>query len=120
MSEFHGQLFMNVAGENSYHNGNLAKSVGKVHWVVRDDSKINNNVWPIEDGDLLEVYDNMGRLVFSKYIIEDYDSHYNVGLKKQIYRGTTVEWLPFGVDAGFWFSLFGNRYRARLVKNDDE
>jgi len=120
MTEFHGQLTMNVEGENSYHRGNLSKSIGKVRWQLRDDSKINQNTWPIEEGDHLEVYDNMGRLALSKYIIEDYDSHYHTGLKKQIVHGTTVEWLPYGVDAGFWFTIFNNRYRAKLVKKTDE
>lgn len=120
MSDFYGRLTMDVVGENTYISGGTrATFVGKVRWVLRDDTKINQNVWEIDDGDYLEVYDNMGKICFSKRIVRDLDSHYNRGLKKQIYRGTTVSWLPEGVDAGFWFSLFNNRYRARLIKNTE-
>jgi len=111
---------MYVSGENTYTNGNLTKATGKVSWGIRDDRKINKNEWMVEDGDFLEVYDNSGRILFSKHIIEDYDSHYNPSLKRQVYRGTTVGWLPHGVDAGFWFNMFNNRFRARLVKKDDQ
>ena len=116
MSDFYGRLRMNVTSESEYFRGNATKSAGKVEWVVKDDTKINQNTQHIEDGDYLEAYDDMGRTVFAKQIIEDDDSYYSVALKKQIYNGTTVEWLPFGVDAGYWCRLFNNGYRAKLVK----
>jgi len=118
MNEFYGNLTMGVVGDNEYINGNQTKVSSKVRWIVRDESKINQNVREIEEGDFLEVYDGMSRTVFSKNIIKDFDSFYNVALKKQIYKGTTVEWIPYGVDAGFWFNMFAGRYRARLVKHE--
>lgn len=107
MSEFFGRLAQEPENKT-------------VKWVVRDDTKVNHNVRDIEDGDFLEVYDDMGRTVFSKHIIEDYDSHYNMRYKKQIFKGTPVKWLPYGVDAGFWSNMFGNRFRARVVKQEQD
>ena len=78
------------------------------------------NTHEIEEGDFLEVFDDSGRKVLQKTIERNYDSFYNTGLKRQIYNGTTVAWLPHGIDTGYWFKLFGNGFRARLVKHEDE
>ena len=87
-----------------------------VDWRVTDHSLTVNKTREIEDGDFLEVYDAMGRIVLSKIIYRDYDSFYNENHNKQLYKGMSMAWIPEGVSLDYWISLFNNSYRAKVVK----
>lgn len=112
--EFFGKLDLDLIRDKQTFRSEL------VDWVVINPDQTINRMRNIEDGDFLQVFDSNGRMLLNKQITRDYDSLYNPAYKKQMYKGMSVKWLPYGIDTGYWYNMFINNHRARLVKNIKE
>lgn len=111
--EFFGKLEMDVIKNKQTFRSEF------IDWVVVNPDQTVNRFREIEDGDFLQVFDPMGRLILNKRITRDYNAYFNRRYGKQIYKGFSVKWLPYGIDAGYWYNLFANNHRARIVKSVD-
>lgn len=87
-------------------------------WVVVDPEMVVDGKREIEDGDYLEIYNNMGKVLLSKDIYRDYDSYYNPTHQRQLHQGMAISWAPRGIALDFWLNLFRSGSRARLIKKE--
>jgi hypothetical protein len=91
-----------------------------IDWIVINPDQSTNRVRRIEDGDFLQVFDPNGRILLNKKITRDYKALFNVRYGKQMYNGMCFKWLPYGIDVNYWYSMFINNHRARIVKYSEE
>jgi len=89
------------------------------NWVILNPELTNKNHREIEDGDYLEVSDNVGRMLLQKHIYRDYDTYYNDQHRRQLHNGMAIKWAPRGIALDYWITMFTNGHRARLVKSGD-
>lgn len=85
-------------------------------WLIVNPELSVRNSRTIEDGDYLEITDNLGRPLLKKQIFRDYDSYYNSQHNRQLHNGMAIAWAPKGIALDLWLNLFKNNNRARLVK----
>lgn len=89
-------------------------------WKVTNPEMTVRGTREIEDGDYLEVMDNLGTPLLRKRIYRDYNTYYNKEHRRQLHQGMAIKWAPKGIALDFWINLFANHYRARLIKSDEE
>lgn len=86
------------------------------NWVIVNPEITVKNERQIEDGDYLEVFDNLGNYLLRKNIYRDHDSYYNSQHQRQLHNGMAIKWAPKGIALDYWINIFNRGNRARLIK----
>lgn len=94
---------------DEYHNSQF-------NWVVLNPEMSAKGEREIEDGDFLEIFDNLGNHLLKKTITRDYKSYYNSQYQRQLHNGMAIKWAPEGIALDYWISIFNRGSRARLLK----
>lgn len=109
-NEFHGIATYEIIPDNNMN--------GQLNWIIKNPEMTVGNTSQIEDGDYLQIFDNMGNIKLQKTIYRDTDSYYNPNLNKQLYNGINIAWAAKGIAMDFWFNVFNSNFRAAIIKSN--